>query len=240
MQSAPYGTGADFFLFWAFPFHVINLLFPAKSPRFRGGLPFFPQAAFYSSAPRLFAPSGTASSHSRLAFSLHRSNTRPPPSQKREPCPGAVALTDGPRHAVCSGRAQRMCLPRREGRFQQIPALPQHKPAGRRLHDAHAPVGGQPVFTAAVHNGTDAPCKGASAERDMRDRGHHAARLRKIVALYPQVVPGKGAAPVALNVSGPARQVDESAVHREPARQRVRHAVYAVAALHRQKAGTAP
>ena len=83
MQSAPYGTGADFFLFWAFPFHVINLLFPAKSPRFRGGLPFFPQAAFYSSAPRLFAPSGTASSHSRLAFSLHRSNTRPPPSQKR-------------------------------------------------------------------------------------------------------------------------------------------------------------
>lgn len=53
------------------------------SPRFRGGLPFFPQAAFYSSAPRLFAPSGTASSHSRLAFSLHRSNTRPPPSQKR-------------------------------------------------------------------------------------------------------------------------------------------------------------
>ena len=41
------------FLFWAFPFHVINLLFPAKSPRFRGGLPFFPQAAFYSSAPRL-------------------------------------------------------------------------------------------------------------------------------------------------------------------------------------------
>ena len=45
MQSAPYGTGADFFLFWAFPFHVINLLFPAKSPRFRGGLPLFPHAA---------------------------------------------------------------------------------------------------------------------------------------------------------------------------------------------------
>lgn len=69
----------------------------------------------------------------------------------------------------------------------------------------------------------------------MRNRHHNRARLRKAVALQPEIRAGKGRAAVRFDVSVAAVETVWFAVNGHAAAERVRHTDDAVAAFHREE-----
>lgn len=145
----------------------------------------------------------------------------------------AEALVDGPRHAaLCRGPeglpplVQKLC-------FQTVLPLADYRGRGGPSLDSGAPVGGQAVFPAAVKDGADTAGETSHGQGNRRNRKHQAAGLRAIpYALGPEVLAGKGSAPVRLDISGPVGKIQGLAVQLQRSAQTVSHADDAVGALH--------
>ncbi len=89
------------------------------------------------------------------------------------------------------------------------------------------------VFPATVQNRADTASEAAHRQWNRRDGEHQTAALRSGPnALRPEVLVGKGAAPVRLNVSDSIGEIQTLAVQFQRSSQRMPHADDAVGALH--------
>jgi len=114
------------------------------------------------------------------------------------------------------------------------PPLPEADSVVCQRQDAHAAVGGEPVFASREHERADAAGERPAEKRDVRDGEHQRARRGEIVALQPQIGLRKRAAGVLFRVAAPAAKDMRLPVHGHAAVYRVPHAHHAVTALHRQ------
>ena len=123
----------------------------------------------------------------------------------------------------------------RKIQFQQKAALGQTDAFRGKGPDPNTPVGCQTVLFSPVQDGADASAESAPAKRNVGDRDHDGARLRKIVALHPQIGAGEGGAAVLFDIPLPAAEAVQMPVHSDAAPEGVRHAEHAVPALHGKK-----
>ena len=140
---------------------------------------------------------------------------------------------DGAAHNAPGRRPQRTPLPCQQLRRQAVSPLPYCHAGGRPLFHPAAPVGGQTVFPAAVKHRTDTAGKPDARQGNDGSGEHHAAGTGSLPdALGPEVLAGKGAAPVRLNVPRPPGKIQRFSVQRQAPLQGMAHADDAVSALH--------
>lgn len=147
-----------------------------------------------------------------------------------------AAFTNGAGHiALDRGAERKPIVGRLDIHFQQELSLRQADVVRTGCEDEDAAVRCEAVFATAVHNSADTSLKADAAERDLRNRHHNRARLRKAVALQPQIRAGKGRAVVHFDVSVAAVEAVWFTVNGHAAAERMRHTDDAVTAFHREE-----
>ena len=145
----------------------------------------------------------------------------------------AKALVDGPRHAALRRGPEDLPPLVQKFYFQAVLPLADYRGRGRPSFDSGAPISCQAVFPAAVKDGADTAGEASHGQGNRRDRKHQATTFRLVpYALGPEVLAGKGTAPVRLDISGPVGKIQGLAVQLQRSAQRVPHADNAVGALH--------
>ena len=145
----------------------------------------------------------------------------------------AEAFMNGPRHAALHRGPEGLPPFVQKLRFQAVLSLADHRSRGGPSLDSGAAISCQAVFPAAVKDGADTAGKASHGQGNCRGRKHQAAGLRAVpCALGPEVLTGKGTAPVRLDISNPVGKIQGFAVQLQRSAQRVPHADDAVGALH--------
>ena len=159
--------------------------------------------------------------------------------QEAVPVPEAVAhlraeaLVNGALHAALHRSLEGLPPFAQQLRPQAVLSLSDNRTGrGPRL-DSDAPVGCQTVFSASAKNRADAAGEAVHRQRNRRDGKHQTARFRPIPkTLHPQVLAGKRAASIRLNIPGSTGEIQALAVQLQCSLQGVPHADDAVGALH--------
>ena len=139
--------------------------------------------------------------------------------QEAVPVPEAIAhlraeaLMDGALHAALYWSPEGLPPFAQQLRLQAVLPLTDHRAGGGPRLYFDAPVGGQTVFPATVQNGADTAGETAHRQRDRCDGKHQVAPLRSVPkALGPEVLAGKRAAPIHLDIAGSVREIQALAV----------------------------
>lgn len=159
--------------------------------------------------------------------------------QEAVPVPEAVAylcaeaLVDGALHAALHWSPERLPPFAQQFRLQAVPPLTDYRAGGGPRLDSDAPVGCQTVFPASIKDRADTAGEAAHRQGNCRDGKHQTAPLRPVPdTLRPEILAGKRAAPVRLDISGSAGEIQAFAVQFQRSLQRVPHADDAMRALH--------
>ena len=143
------------------------------------------------------------------------------------------ALVDGALHAALHRGAKGLPPFAQQLRLQTVPPLTDYRAGGGPRLDSDAPVGCQTVFPASIKDRTDTAGETAHRQRDRRNGEHQATLLRPIPkALRPEVLAGKGATPVHLDIADSVGETQALAVQLQCSLQGVPHADNAVGTLH--------
>ena len=145
----------------------------------------------------------------------------------------AEALVDGALHAALHRSPERLPPFVQQLRLQAVLPLTNHRTGGGPRLDSDAPVGCQTVFPASIKDRADAAGEAAHRQRNRRNGKHQTAPLRPVPkALDPEVLAGKRAAPVCLDIADSVGEIQALAVQLQRSLQRVPHADDAMRALH--------